>query len=420
MTETSIALRPAPTASAVATGPTFHLGSVHYHRQTDRLWPDADRATLNRTFKRLSRRSLLMAGVVDPIIVDAPVDPAYHALLAACGAGGKVLVPTANDNASLADDVAVDPALVERLAAWEGPIELYLPSPAEERLSAAVGRSLAATPWEVADLLNDKIFFHRILEDTGLATIPFFVGNVDSVATRVPRYEGPVIVRAAASVGGSRVLVGRTGDEKRAVQKELYRSPKGIMWLLQPLVETTLSPNAQLYVDDRQATLFSCSIQQFGADRVSHSGNLFDLPDVPLRNEIFRQAKILAAEAALLGWRGVLGIDFIVDTKGALHPIEFNARHNTSTHGAWFANRLLTGDPLTMAPTGLASVVRFPGRVATVREWMSLLGDDLLDPARLRGVLPYGIGGAGVTALIVGADETDRARLVERVGDLSR
>lgn len=406
-------VRPAATADEVAAGPTLYLESLHYHRLTGSIWPGSDPATLAGAFKRLSRRSLLMAGRGDTVILDAPVDEGYRDLLSACGAGGKTIVAVSGDGASLADDVAADETARSLAAGWEGAIELYLPSPAEERLADAVGRPIASVPWPVADLLNDKVFFQRLLEDVGLASIPFFIGNCDAVAARFRRDPAPTIVRAATSVGGSRVMIARNEGEKRAVTRILDKSGKDDLYLLQPLVTGVASPNVQLYVDEAGATLFACSAQQFDSTGSAHLGNLFDRPAGALWDEVKRQAAVLAGEAGSLGWRGVLGIDFVVGDDGAVHPVEFNARHNTSTHAAWFLNRLVTGDPLRMVPDGIGGVTRIVGAPSgSAAAWLERLGEAAFDPSTKRGILPYDTGGEELTALVAGEDATDRERLI--------
>lgn len=405
------------------TEPILHLPSVHFEHGPE-IWrktPEEYRE-LEKSFKPLSRRALLMAGRDDAVVLDKLPDPEYLARLKALGAGGaRRLVPSSSKGACLSEDVALSPELVDFLSEWGGLVEVYMPSPAEERLSGVIGKPVCESPAGVVDLLNDKAFFIRMLEDLGAPAMETFMGNSDAVAARIRKEPGkPMLVRGLKSIGGSRVWAARTRAEREEALKALDRMGRDCLLILQPYSDVAYSPNIQLYIDDAEAVLFGETVQIMTGG-VEHIGNLFDKSDnAAIREELIGQAKELAFEAASLGYRGVVGVDFIVTRDEKVFAVEMNARHNTSTHALWFVNRLFSGDPLVMAPSGLAAYLRVPSnRYLSAMQWIRLLGEDVLDEGKGSGILPYDTGGAELSAVIVGKDEADRERLINKARSLA-
>ncbi|MGK7344204.1 MAG: hypothetical protein ACNS63_00115 [Candidatus Nitrospinota bacterium M3_3B_026] len=397
--------------------PALYLGSVHFERGPG-IWgmDPAAYAELERGFKKLSRRALLMAGTRDTVIVDSPPDTEYAARLRALGAGGeRIITPSNSGGTCLSEDAALSPETLDFLRGFEGRVEVYMPSRAEERLAEAAGRPIARAPSEVVDLLNDKIFFLRILEDIGTPMMETFVGNADAAAQRLRRESArPLMLRAGGSVGGSRVWPVRSEAEKAAAIRGLDTAPRGGLYILQPLLEAEYSPNLQFYIDDETARLFGETAQVMDG-MFRHSGNVFDrAAEGAVREELLRQGAAIALEAASLGYRGVLGVDFIVTPEGMVYAVEMNARWNTSTHALWFLNRLMNAGPLAQVESGRGAFVRFPAGGLSVMEWIEALGEDVLDPDTGRGVLPCDGAGPELAAVIAGEDADDRRRLMER------
>lgn len=359
-----------------------------------------------------------MAGPEDAVIVDGPVEGRYLDYLRGLGAGGSTLLyPAVSGGISLMDDAIKTPGIVEFVRGWKGAIEPYIIGRGEEKLMEVTGRAPFATAPEVVEILNDKVFFLRLGEDLGLPIVPNFVGDSNATADRLRKWkDGPVIVSAGRSVGGSRVFTA-DGDEKRERLAERIAQAGGGLYIVQRMIETRSSPNLQFYVTPDEVTLFGETIQLL-TDGFHHTGNLFGGPIADTaRDEIVSQGVALAKEAALLGYTGILGVDFIVSQNGEVYAVEFNARSNTSTSAIWFMNRFFTGDPLVMAEGAKGAFIRtqptFQRRSAG--QWMDSLGSLLFDPARRAGIIPYDTGGEELTALIVAGNEDERVRLVEEV-----
>ncbi|VAX24450.1 hypothetical protein MNBD_NITROSPINAE03-481, partial [hydrothermal vent metagenome] len=352
--------------------PILHLPSVHFDNGADSLAVTCDKyLEMQAGYKKLSRRSLLMAGANDAVILDKHPDKEYLALLSACGAGGATRLAPASDNgSSLTEDVSSCPATLDFIRSWPHKIEPYMMSSHEERLEDAIGRPLTGVSAQVTSLLNDKVFFTRLVEDLGLPFIETFIGPPDSAAVRIVKGgNDPVIVRGSKSVGGAAVWTAKDSGQRLALGKKIERM-RGGMFIVQPLIKSESSPNLQFYVDSKRTCLLGGTIQVF-ANRFAHTGNYFDfIDDESTADSLLSQGKAFAREAADIGYRGILGVDFIV-TGETVYAVELNARHNTSTHALWFVNRFFNGDPFSLMEPGRAAYMRFSSPLdATGQQWI--------------------------------------------------
>ncbi|MDH4184572.1 MAG: hypothetical protein OEV92_10145 [Nitrospinota bacterium] len=390
-------------------GPTLHIPSVSFSSGRHSFGvSQAAYAEMERSFKRLSARSLLMASSEDSVILDRPADADYLALLRGCGAGGAWrMAPQTSAGLCLAQDAASCDETLGYIGRWQGPMEFYMPSPADRQLLIRAGMDPEGFPVDAAQLLNDKAFFIRTMEDMGLPQIESFAGNAHAVAARLDKDPGgPVIVRASASVGGAGAWVA-DGAAERLKLKKLVEKRHGEIFILQKWIPWVFSPNLQFYIGAESICLLGISAQDL-ADGVRHAGNHFGgFEEAGLDDALLEQGKSLALEAASLGYKGLLGVDFIVTPHGQTYAVELNARHNTSTHALWFANRFINGDPFIPARRGLTAYLKWPsdkGRLSAM-EWMALLGPAAFDPDRGDGVLPYDCRSQGLEAVVIGADE---------------
>jgi hypothetical protein len=396
-------------------GPILHLPSVNFDNEpTSGVVTGKQYRKIQSGYKELSRRSLLMATTQDAVIVDKLPDKQYLALLAACGAGGSTrMVPTSANGSSLAEDVAACPATLDFIKSWPHRIEPYMIGFSEERLEKILGRQFSGTSATVTSLLNDKVFFIRLVEDLGLPAIETFAGPADSAAVRIARGgDDPVIVRGAKSVGGAAVWTAKDKEQRLILSKKIEHM-RGGMFIVQPLLDSEASPNLQFYIEADRTCLLGGTLQIF-ENRFSHTGNYFDYVDNgSVEESMLSQGKALAREAAAIGYRGIFGVDFIV-TGDSVYAVEINARHNTSTHALWFVNRFFNGDPFCLIDPGRAAYIRLASPFnATGQQWVELLGKHAFDPDSGVGILPYDLSIGGLQAVIVGKDRDHRKWLIE-------
>ena len=402
--------------------PTLHIPSVRMAGGAAGFHvSENEYAQMERGFKRLSARSLLMASPQDSLILNRAPDREYLALLRHSGAGGaNHVIPAESQGQCLAEDAQNCPDTLKFIRDWPGAMEFYMVSDMDERLARQSNKPLPEHQAHVTALLNDKVFFTRTLEDLGLPMIETYVGPSDSVAFRLEKDPGwPVVARSSRSVGGAAVWKAETATQRQALKKIVERR-RGEVFLLQKWVPSVSSPNLQIYVGSRSICVLGLSIQKFH-DTTHHAGNYFQgSGDKDVDLALLRQGKAIAMEAARLGYLGVLGVDFIVTANGDVFAMEINARHNTSTHALWFSNRLINNDPFLAVPPGRVAYMRWPsarGRLSAM-EWMGILGAAAFDPEKGEGVLPFDCGYEGLEAAILAGD-MERRQWLERMAEMA-
>ena len=398
--------------------PVLHLPSVHFPNG-GRVWPNKSRdyKKFEAGFKSLSMRALLMAGADDIVITDKAPDSEYMAFLKTLGSGGsRAIVPSHKGGSCLAEDVLKSPEVMDFIRSFSGAVEAYMVTELEEQIAASAGKKLFAAPAGVVDILNDKVFFQRLLEDLDFPRVETITGNSDAIAAKLRHFSGDegVIVRGARGVGGSRTHIASGSTERKSLADMIEKKGKGSLFLMSKYLDVALSPNLQFYISDECVTLFGETVQLM-KNGVEHFGNLFDkVEDASIQNSIVEQGSAICQEAAAMGYRGVVGVDFIVTKRGDVFAVEMNARHNTSTHALWFINRFFTGDPLAMACDISAGFVRYKSsRDFSAAQWLKTLGKDAFDPQTGFGILPYDTGTDELAAVVAASDAQGRRRLIE-------
>lgn len=398
----------------------FFIESVWFDPRGALIWPGADIEALNRSFKKFSARAILMATEDDVVFLSEEPERAWLDFLSDIGSVPRSLKVVSGSRASLIEDIIAEPDAIARLKEFDGAVETYSTTSQTRALEALIGRPINPTPIETVELLNDKVFFLRLLEDTGLGRSDCFVGGAAAIAHKIRLSGTAVCARAQNSVGGSRVFIARSGSERVALADRIAKSRARDLFILEPAIEALSSPNVQYYVDDYGGWLISISDQIIENGR--HVGNVFVAPpDRAIRDRLLQMSEILAREAASMGYRGLLGIDFIIDRVGEIFPVEFNARHNTSTAAAIWVNRTLNSDPLEVDLSARAAMVTLATRrspsltelIARLAEGGSILYDTLSG----RGAIPVSVEPGGATFIAIGADESDRRALTDRLAD---
>ncbi|HJM83607.1 MAG TPA: hypothetical protein QF720_08475 [Nitrospinota bacterium] len=409
--------------SSPAQLPILHLPGIHFKDGHKIFCIDENQYfKFERGLKRLAHRALLIAGLNDNLILDTLPDPDYLTFLHECGVGGKaIFFPEVANGSSLCEDVLNSPACLKHIRDWEYEIEPYMFTNLEQEIrdcTDAVGLYGDAI---ITELLNDKVFFFRLTEDLGLPQPKTLIGSKDSIAIKILTWEAtnPIIVRANTSIGGSRVWSASTPDERRTVSKEVERNLDQ-MFLMQTLEDVTFSPNLQYRVCDKEICVVGRTIQILD-NCFEHSGNIFDgVEDLSIASNLDKQGRVLALEAAHMGYRGLLGVDFIVTQAGDVYAVELNARYNSSTYALSFCNRVLNGDPLKAVESGLCGYLRLKtGRILTGMQWINRLGDLAYNPSTKRGALPYDCESEYLELVIIGNDSNDRDQIIEQLKALT-
>ena len=223
---------------------------------------------------------------------------------------------------------------------------LYQGYPELESLAGAQGWGLLANQASLRMHIGERAFFKRLLTDLKLPVIPGGIFPVDMIRTREYKdwteITGPRFVVQLPDIhqgGGKGTFFIDSGSSYKGLQERLkYSSWRG----------TALSSvSVHQQVEGISASMAICLTR----NGVLFSGPQRQLIDLPycrglqgdgvfcghvwgehvwpssLTQEVYTQARMIAERLVALGYKGIAGIDFVIDTKNQqVYPIELNPR----------------------------------------------------------------------------------------------
>jgi pre ATP-grasp domain-containing protein/pheganomycin biosynthesis PGM1-like protein len=379
-------------------------------------------------FDRYPERALLLAGEGDAVCVPRPVDPDYLRFLAGLGLGPRpehIVVANGNGHGAgrpLAERLLAEPALLCRaaraLGADEVTIEPYAATTDVMALAEVMER-VAGIPVRmdgsprITKYADQKHHMRVKAQELG---IPVAEGEVVELAygggrrrrdlepvraaiERQLRNSARVIVRGASGASGSSTfLVGRGGDDTAGLLRRLALRADNRVYLVESMVEPTVSPNVQIHVPADEGPLVCIGItDQRWSRGLTHVGN--QLPSSARTLEAMEAwARILATWMRSQGYAGLVGFDFVEyrdpvtgghrailaevnpRVNGGTYPLAVRARLNAAAYEA--------GRP--QAPAFVSGTVET--RAASFARVKAAIGHLLFDPDRGTGVVPYATG----------------------------
>jgi Pre ATP-grasp domain len=377
---------------------------------------------------RYPERALLLAGDGDVVCVPMPVDPEYLGFLAALGLGPRpehVIVANGNGRSAgrpLAERLLADPAMLGRaaraLAADEVVIEPYAATTDVMALAEVMERE-AGIPVRVdgspriTKYADQKHHMRAKAQELG---IPVAEGEVAELAypggrrrrdlepvraaiERQLRKSARLIVRGASGASGSSTfVVGRGGEDTNGLLRRLASRSDNRIYLVERMVEATVSPNVQIHIPADGAPLECMGItDQRWSRGLTHVGN--QLPSSARTVDAMEAwARILAHWLRSQSYTGLVGFDFVEyrdPVTNGLRVIlaEVNPRVNGGTYPLAVRARLnaaagRAGRP--QAPAFVSGTVQT--RAASFARVKTVIGHLLFDPDRGTGVVPYATG----------------------------
>ncbi len=194
---------------------------------------------------------------------------------------------------------------------------------------------ILAPPAALKSRLDNKIAFRQALRQLGIEPMPQLICDLAALDLgQIGRCFGlPCVVQLATGAGGSGTFFVSTEDDLRSLHDEHAGEEVIVSKYVSPI-----SPNINAVVLDDQVLLSHPSVQLVGVpectDKPSaYCGNDFvaaqALPKAAIQG-IYDQTCRIAAWIAEQGFRGLWGIDFVVDGS-AVYPLEINPRLQGST-----------------------------------------------------------------------------------------
>jgi D-alanine-D-alanine ligase-like ATP-grasp enzyme len=358
---------------------------------------------------RMDELALTLAGGDDYVVLKAPPDPDYLAYLADLGlALPTVIAVGAQDpRRMVTEDALADAGTLARLTALASPHTHLLPhgvSGLEEQLAAKTGVPLAAPPAALCRAVNSKVYSRRVAEELGLrqpvgwaCDSPEELAAAVTAAAALVSAGRRVVFKDAFGVSGKGIAVvddrRRLDRLHRMVAREAARGEGQVAVVIEEWVAKAADLNYQATVAADGTVRFDFVKRALTANGV-HKGHLMPAGLTGEQVELVTAAALrLGGRLAIDGYRGVVGVDAMLDPEGGVYPVtEINARNNMSTYQTTLAERLIG-----------------PGSVALARHFELKL-DEPVAFARLRdqlgGLLLERAGGVG---LVVNAFATVNA-----------
>ena len=377
---------------------------------------------------RYAERALLLAGEGDVVCVPKPVDACYLEFLAGLGMGPRpehIVIPGGQGRGAerpLAERLLGDPSVLSRAAravhAGEVMIEPYAATPEVMALAEVLERDsgipvrVDGSP-RITRYADQKHHMRALAMELGVpvaegevAELSFAGGRrrrdlepVRAAIERQLRHTGRVIVRGASGASGSSTfVVGRGGEDAAGVLRRIGARTDNRIYLVEAMVEATVSPNLQIQVPADGGPLVSVGVtDQRWSRGLTHAGN--QLPSSARTVEAMDAwARMLGTWMRRQGYSGLVGFDFVEyrDPRTAgLRTIlaEVNPRVNGGTYPLAVRARLnqaaaRSGRP--QAPAFVSGTVST--RVASFARVKAAIGHLLFDPDRGTGVVPYATG----------------------------
>jgi hypothetical protein len=377
---------------------------------------------------RYAERALLLAGEGDVVCVPRPVDPRYLEFLAGLGMGPRpehIVVPNGRGGSAdrpLAERLLGDPGVLSSAAravhAAEVTLEPYAATPDVMALAEVMERDsgipvrVDGSP-RITRYADQKHHMRAKAQELGIpvaegevAELTFAGGRrrrdlepVRSAIERQLRHTGRVIVRGASGASGSSTfVVGRGGEDAGGVLRRIADRSDNRIYLVEAMVEATVSPNVQIQVPRGSGPLVSVGVtDQRWSRGLTHAGN--QLPSSARTVEAMDAwSRMLATWMRGQGYSGLVGFDFVEyrdpvtggcraflaevnpRVNGGTYPLAVRARLNESAARA--------GRPA--APAFVSGTVET--RVRSFARVKAAIGHLLFDPDRGTGVVPYATG----------------------------
>jgi hypothetical protein len=299
--------------------------------------------------RHLEELPLCLGGAQDVLVLREAPDPAYLAYLTELGLTPPepLLVHTNDPVESISSALLRDRDAVERIRGFaaDGAPWRMLPfgyTALEEELAREVIPVFGGAA-DVTARVNSKLFSRRLSRELALPTVPG--AECESPVSLREGYEAltaglpsaaAVVIKEALGVSGKGLLVLESRarfEQVAALLERRSRAGGDFAFVLEAWLPRAAEINYQFFVS-ADGTVDVLAIKESFTRRGVHLGHRTPARLTPDQRELCETAAQGVGRRLFdLGFRGVAGVDAIIDDRGVLYPVlELNARHNMSTY----------------------------------------------------------------------------------------
>jgi len=391
------------------------IPAIHLPRGREVFRPFPYRPSqFRKVLKAYAHRSLLMCAPGDVTVLPSGPDSEYLDFLLSIGRGTQNIIVCSGNEGNFARDILDDASVMEKLRGHShllAPSSFYIHLEEEMEIARKLGRPETVCRPDLTRMFNTLYYLVRLEEDLGLNAIPrrqLRCSRFAQPALAMLKEQGPLFVRGNESVGGSQVHILKTEADVDRTNRKIARNRQVTRYFVSKFLDVAESWNVQYDLCEDTFEYFGASRQTL--DGGAHTGNIGgEKPP----SGVVETAEAIVERLHETGALGIVGVDLIVH-EGEAHAVEINPRLNTSTP-VLCVNRELFGGKAFFRTFSMETERGFD-----FGSFIDSVGkENLLDPARMRGYLPYHFEASGITGRIDVAvfaknpDETDS--LMKRV-----
>lgn len=374
-----------------------------------------------------SDRSLAVAGINDLVVLRGTLDREYHQWLRSLGLGSDLIVEYGeNKNGmTLSELIICNPDPINNIIQQTGRKPVYAPwfsSIAENEVANVLDAELFGSSASETLKYNDKASFKNICKALNIPVVEGVIFEMSSnskenyfmmkdVVMKYLQNYSTVIIRGTLGEFGTS-LYKTNGDDIVDIYNLIAESGEKVV-IIEPFLNVSSSPNDQ-WIISRDG-----SYNQLGTREQMCKDGMVHIGTSNKANLSYEQAAYIKTvslkivkEMAETGYRGVVGIDYIVSDEGVF-PVENNARFNGSSYVSLIVDNI---EKLSL-PVPVWKFIKLqivPSSFNALKEELKLY---LYDGVKLNSIFPYNceaLSDTGNISIIYLAENIENVAILEK------
>ncbi|NPE30901.1 hypothetical protein HNV12_23700 [Methanococcoides sp. SA1] len=344
-------------------------------------------------------RALPIARHDDLVVLRGKLDHEYHKWLRSHGLGSDHIVEynSPSIKMTVSELIVNDPEPVKKFIRQSGKEPVYVPwfSGHMETKAAKILDADLFGATETATLkYNDKSAFKTICKQLGIAVVegssfemhPEDNENCTDMKNIINGYLSTcetVIIRGTLGEAGMSLYKTKGNDISEIYHEIAVSGERSV--LIEPFLNVSSSPNDQWAIT-RDGNIYSLGMRDQICERgMVHIGTLKgDDPSPDILNYIAKTSAKIVTNMAESGYRGVVGIDYIVSDEG-IFPVENNARFN----GSSYVSMIVDNIEELRSPIPYWKFIKIKTAACSFLELTERIGPVLYDGKKLNSVFPF-------------------------------
>ena len=344
-------------------------------------------------------RALPVARGNELVVLRKKLDHAYHKWLRSHGLGSDYVVEynAQSSDMTLSELIINNPEPVKNIISQIGKKPVYVPwfsGRMETEAAKVLGADLFGATETATIKYNDKSAFKTTCRQLGVAVVegalfeihPENDQNCIEMKNIISGYLATcktVIIRGTLGEAGMSLYKTKGDDISEIYQEIAISGEKSI--IIEPFLNVSSSPNDQ-WVISRDGNINSLGMRDQICERgMVHIGTLKREKISPdTFNYITKTSAKIVNNMAEFGYRGVVGIDYIVSDDG-IFPVENNARFN----GSSYVSMIVDNIEELIAPIPYWKFIKIKTSACSFIELTKRIEPVLYDGKKLNSVFPF-------------------------------